>query len=66
MRASPWEAVQDEAAAALGPLQRLADEADHNLVRHERARLHRRLGLLGVGGRAGGATGAGADVPAAA
>ena len=39
------EAVQDEAHPAGGRGDGLADEADHNLVAHQRARVHRFLGF---------------------
>lgn len=46
------EAVQHEASPALWPLDVLLDQPHHNLVRHQRARLHGLLCLHAVGGSA--------------
>mmetsp|Transcript_33674 Transcript_33674/g.72842 ORF Transcript_33674/g.72842 Transcript_33674/m.72842 type:complete len:317 (-) Transcript_33674:76-1026(-) len=45
LRDGSWEAVEDEAGAALGLLDGVADDADDEVVRDERARLHGGLGL---------------------
>ncbi len=46
-------AVEDEALGGVGTAEPLADQAEHDVVRHERAGIHRRLGLLAEFGAAG-------------
>ena len=46
LRGGAREAVEDEAVGALGRLDVVLDDAHHDVVRHEAARLHDRLGLL--------------------
>src|SRR5205823_3886150 len=46
LRDGPREAVEDEAIPAVRLFEPLADDADHELVRHELACVHEGLGLL--------------------